>query len=327
VNGACRHSEGQACAADVDCRSGACESTQAGGQVCCSGACNGQICRASGQGCVACEGNGASCQGNSSRACLNNAFVTTTCANGCNASTGQCNSLLPRGSTGCSTNAQCAGNGASCQGGRCCEFNCSAAGKSCDGAGLCQCPNGTVAVGSACLLVNGSACTGPGDCASGRCNRWFPDTDGDLHGDSSRPTDRCGNAGEAPPAGLVASGDDCCDTNRDVFPGQTTLFPTAQTSCPARPGNDAFTTSFDYDCSNSIEYSFQTATERFAGIDCNNIPISDCRGGLVIWTGAVPACGATGAIVACNVMSLSALNGREQCVSVTGSAGVVNNCR
>jgi hypothetical protein len=288
VNGACRHIEGQTCAADGDCRSGACESTQGGGQVCCSGACNGQICRASGQGCVACEGNGASCQGNTSRACVNNAFVTTSCANGCNASTGLCNNLIARGGTGCSNNAQCAGSGASCQGGRCCEFNCSATGKTCDGAGLCQCPNGTVAVGSACLLTNGTACdpARPSDCASGRCNRWLADSDGDSHGDASRPSSLCGSAGELPPLGFAASGDDCCDSNAAVFPGQTARFSQPHT-CPGL-------LRFDYDCDGD-----EGGGDELGG-NCSSL--ADCTSG---WRQVVPACGASGAVTICALAQIA----------------------
>src|SRR5690606_23369300 len=71
IRGQCRNPEDQACAAVGDCRSDACESTQANGQVCCTGACNGQICRSTGQGCVQCEGGPPSCQGGSSRTCVN----------------------------------------------------------------------------------------------------------------------------------------------------------------------------------------------------------------------------------------------------------------
>lgn len=290
LNGACRSVEGQSCAVDGDCRSGACEPTQGGAQVCCTGACSGQLCRASGQGCVQCEGNASTCQGSASRSCVNNAFVTTNCANGCNAATGQCNALIPRGGTGCTGNNQCAGSGAACVSGRCCEFNCAASGRTCDGAGICQCPEGTVARGNACLLPNGFECSSAEECASGLCNRLFRDDDLDQHGDASKPFAFCGVAGAPLPLGFVASSDDCCDLNADMFPGQTRLFSTPQAACPDE-------LPFDYNCDR-----LQAGDDRL-GDDCSSL--ERCRTG---WTPSVPACGVTGSIRICARVQLARPN-------------------
>lgn len=291
VAGQCRSPVGQACAGATDCSSNACEATQSRGLVCCTAPCNGQICRANGQGCVQCDGGGPVCEGASSRSCVNNAFVSTPCANGCNPATGMCNSQLALGSNGCMQDTQCAGAGSSCQNGRCCEFDCAAAGRNCNAAGVCGCPNGTTAVGSACLIANGQPCdvSRPELCASSQCLEWFRDLDGDLHGD---PNDSLVQCGAAAPGGFVASSDDCCDRNdteeiravaATMFRGQGLFFATAQTACPDLPA-------FDFDCD-----SFATKEPRPLA-DCSE---AVCRSGISSSSADAP-CGGAASFGACS---------------------------
>jgi hypothetical protein len=90
----------------------------------------------------------------------------------------------------------------------------------------------------------------------------------------------CGNAGEPPPPGLVASSDDCCDRHPDMFPGQTLLFSTPQRICPDE-------LPFDYNCNR-----LQQGDDQLGG-GCNSL--SSCITG---WA-SVPACGAVGALSIC----------------------------
>lgn len=305
--GQCRAPVGQGCAAAGDCSTGACESTQSGGLVCCTAPCNGQICRANGQGCVQCEGGGPVCEGASSRSCVNNAFVSTPCANGCNPATGMCNALLPLGSNGCAQDVQCAGAGASCQGGRCCEFDCAAAGRTCNASGVCACPDGTTAFGAACLIADGQPCdlARPEQCASSQCLEWFRDRDGDLHGDPNDSVAQCGTVARS---GFVTSRDDCCDRAdtteireiaATIFGGQAAFFATAQTACLDVPA-------FDFNCD-----SLETKEPRPVG-DCSE---DVCRTGLSP-SSADAACGAAASFLACFRPSL--LDGTIQRCQGTG---------
>lgn len=314
--GQCRSPAGQACTAGTDCSTGACEGTQSGGLVCCTGPCNGQICRASGQGCVQCEGAPPSCQGASSRTCVNNAFVVTNCANGCNPATGMCNSQIALGGTGCSQDPQCAGAGSSCQGGRCCEFDCAAAGRVCANNGTCGCPGGTTPVGGACLFAIGQNCTSNEQCASGSCQRWFLDGDVDLHGspDLSLSIQICTQLGSAPPTGYVASNDDCCDEDAQANPDQTGRFAVAN-ACD----------DFDYNCDGDILNTFEADTLRFGITPCNEIALEDCN--VNRWSsGTVPQCGAMASFQACGqVVTTSSAGRTASCVAVTGGT-LQNTC-
>lgn len=322
VRGACRAIEGQSCAVDGDCRSAACESTQSAGQVCCSGACNGQICRANGQGCVQCDGGPPSCQNGSSRSCVNNAFVTTACANGCNASTGLCNNLIARGGTGCSQSSQCAGTGSSCQSGRCCEFNCGSAGRVCDNAGLCLCPSGAILVGNACLFENGHECERADQCASGRCDQWFRDADADLHGNPTQPIRTCGTASSLPPEGFVVSNNDCCDRDPDSNPDAVAQRFTAPDACGT----------FDRNCDGIVTNTGQFTISH--GITaCADIPLANCSPSEIIWradpndvvadANSVPECGKVGTFVACVDRAMS--RQLTVCTSFTGGE-LLNDC-
>jgi len=83
----------------------------------------------------------------------------------------------------------------------------------------------------------------------------YADRDGDGHGAPPEQTRVCVSKDtRALPEGFVATGDDCCDRDRDVVAGQRKLFDKSQTS---RPDVEPF----DYDCSGDIYYSFRETTE------------------------------------------------------------------
>lgn len=312
IRGQCRAPEGQACVAAADCRSDACEPTQGGAQVCCTGACNGQICRANGLGCVQCDGGAPACQGASSRSCVNNAFVTTPCGNGCNAATGLCNNPIPVGSTGCAQGSQCAGSGSSCQGGRCCEFDCAAAGRVCNNDGTCGCPGGTTPVGQACLVGIGGECTANDQCASQRCDEWFRDFDQDGHGDPLVRLRVCGTVGSPPPDGYVLSDDDCCDRDDTATPEQTGTF-VESNGCG----------DFDYDCDDDITSSFEVPPPGVT--ECADLPLTVEACNTAFWVGgSSPACGEAGLFTACATTFQGAP--RDVCTSVNGGSQV-NRCR
>jgi hypothetical protein len=239
--------------------------------------------------------------------------VTTNCGNGCNPNTGLCNNLIPLGSNGCAQSNQCAGSGSSCQGGRCCEFDCAAAGRVCDTGGFCRCPNGSTLVGNTCLLNEGQDCdpNRSGQCASGRCDRWFRDSDDDDHGDPNQSRGVCGTASSLAPDGFVLSSDDCCDRDALANPDQTARH-SAANACG----------SFDFNCNGQVENLFAQTAGGLGGSFCASRPLDTCL--ITLWSDVIPACGTVGNFFACGQLALQGFPTR--CTSVTGGM-TANTCR
>jgi hypothetical protein len=262
----CRARTGQPCSSTdgSDCVSGNCEATAGGARVCCSQNCSGvrDSCRGNGQGCVECES-------------------AAECGNGCNVAQGTCNALRAPGDT-CSVAGQCSTNRCvpasdNANLSRCCP-NC-AQGQVCTPQGQCITPG----------LPNGNACNQDRDCQSNDCRDWFRDRDGDGFG-SQIPGDVLRLCGPNPPnaAGqvFVANADDCCDSNVDVRPSQTTPFDNGY-SCGG-------TISFDYNCDGE-EHSPGTLDSLHP--DCSTVDPEQCfndPGAGAGWRDRIPACGQSG---------------------------------
>lgn len=272
-------------------------------------------CRSGGNGCVQCEGNAASCQGNTSRVCSNNVFTSESCANGCNPGNGRCNALLPQGATGCQGAQQCAGSGSACIGGRCCEFDCSALDMTCGQQGQCECDDNRVRQGNLCLLRNGESCVaGQGSsCLSGQCSRFFPDADGDGFGNEDQASFFCGGI---PPNGFIVQGRDCCDSDANVFSGQSGRF-----SVPTACGG------FDYDCDGGITTSFQEDTELALRLGCTGATAELCPGAFWSLTTGTPPCGGTGSITICSFSAIGPPGTLPRCQGVSGQGNITNSCR
>jgi hypothetical protein len=111
-----------------------------------------------------------------------------------------------------------------------------------------------------CRLGDGQTCRANGDCVTGLCASWALSGDGDAFGRSNTLVRTCGAS--APPRPLNAGPNDvyvrvtdgipdiqrfdCCDTERQAFPGQTAFF-TRATGCGT--GNLAF----DFNCDGTPE--------------------------------------------------------------------------
>jgi hypothetical protein len=72
-----------------------------------------------------------------------------------------------------------------------------------------------------CALTDGQVCAAGSDCATGVCNGFHQDSDSDGYGSSTVTVKFCG---ATPPAGYVADGSDCCDTDVKAHPGQAGYF-------------------------------------------------------------------------------------------------------
>jgi hypothetical protein len=161
----------------------------------------------------------------------------------------------------------------------------------CSGSGTWQnpvsCSAGTECVGDGdCLKSNGQACTSTGECATGACTTFYVDADGDGYAGSSS-TERCGTT---PPSGYISSslGVDCCDTDANTHPVQTT-YPPAQTGYFPVPNNCL---SFDYDC-NGYEELWSAFHYGCAYV----LPGGGTAAGS--WAGYPPGCGSSGSWCPC----------------------------
>jgi len=66
-----------------------------------------------------------------------------------------------------------------------------------------------------CLSRDGEGCAAAADCASGVCNVFFRDEDGDGYGSPSNSIAKCSTS--SPPAGYVTNSGDCCDNGGNLL--------------------------------------------------------------------------------------------------------------
>lgn len=173
-------------------------------------------------------------------ACIANAECCGGCAEAEQCQSGQCRindgATCSAGGTVCSSS--------NCSAGRCCPLSCGGGG--CNAEGSCECPNAEQFARGACRRVDGQTCTANEDCVNG-CTDWFEDADGDGFGNPEGTFRRvCGP--QAPALGVVSNGDDCCDVDARIKPGQAESFRDFIRECPA---SWKF---HDFDCSNTVEY-------------------------------------------------------------------------
>lgn len=205
----------------------------------------------------------------------NQCCVDTDCSNPCQA---------------CNTNTRTCG----ALGGR--PDRCPGAQEVCNAAGQCAVPG----------LPNGNACNQNADCQSNDCRAWFRDSDGDGFG-SQLPGDvlrLCGpNPPNVPGQVFVANDDDCCDSNVDVRPSQTTFFEEGYVC-----GGGL---SFDYNCRNGEESTPIQACEDFGLSNCPQVVRVDDAGDGVC--GGLVGGNSCGLIVPGGIMGTSCQPGDAGC--------------
>lgn len=145
------------------------------------------------------------------------------------------------------------------------------------------------------LLELGDTCVANTDCGSGRCDTWHADADGDGFGDPNVTARTCGTAGNGfPPDGFVASSNDCCDSVREVNPGQTQAFDLPH-ACPQG------VLPFDYNCDGEEQ-------SRYAVDPCSTLNINECNT-LRTWAvGFGPACGGVALAQKCTVINFTCVD-------------------
>lgn len=146
----------------------------------------------------------------------------------------------------------------------------------------CRAGEGCFFTANTAACDDGDPCTTGDACADGRCapgagtGGWYPDADDDGFGDA-HATPVCSTT---PPDGWLADRADCCDSNADVRPDQTSFFAVSY-SC----GGGA---SFDYDCDGFEEAFFAEAIG-----ECRREGPTGCAA-TPGWQGTTaPACGAS----------------------------------
>lgn len=141
-----------------------------------------------------------------------------TCESGNQCSSGNCTSNLccASGQTACSGACVSVSNN---------DANCGSCGRACATGSACS--------GGSCYLNDGQACTTGNQCRSGVCSTFYLDADGDGYGISTSIT-RCGTT---QPSGYAVNSGDCCDSDGNAHPGQTSTFTVAD-GCG----------SYDYNC-------------------------------------------------------------------------------
>ena len=182
--------------------------------------------------------------------------------------------------------AECAEGGTACDDGNPCTDD------------RCDPVRGCVWTPNSAACDDGDPCSTGDTCRDGACRpssilpSWHPDEDGDTYGDPAAAV-----CTDEAPAGHVADGRDCCDTDGNVHPDQTVWFPA--------PRDCGDVVSFDYDC-DGVEEPRWTDTGggcSISGLDCLST---------LGWEGTgVPACGSTARWV-------------QGCLVVTCIASIVN---
>ena len=303
AKGACGAKNGQTCMIPGDCVSGNCVDG-----VCCDSTC--------GDKCFSCAlaGTVGTCSP------VRNADDTDSCS----PSTSTCDAVgackLKNGPA-CGTGTECASG--NCADGVCCNTGCTGSCLSCSlsgSFGTCSSIKGTEDLDTcsgtytcsplgACRLKDTQPCTMNEDCASSICGRFYRDTDGDGYGDTTMSATFCTAAPSATPNWAVR-GDDCCDKDANVHPGQTAYQASESTACG---------TTFDYDCNGSEDRQYPFTYSCTTASDGSCDPISHDG-----WSGGVPACGKTGNLSHCGPSFCGPL---ECCVVTSTDTGAMQRCR
>jgi hypothetical protein len=172
------------------------------------------------------------------------------------------------------------------------------------GAAACMptCDVNHACVGGRCLLADAQQCVSASQCASGVCNPFYVDVDGDGYG-TGQPVGFCTLT--AAPIGYAAQNGDCCDDASNIALAKL-----------IHPGADFQTTSaggicggitWDYDCDGTIESNPQT-------IACNWDGQNNCSATVVNW--AQTSCGTPPAGCNCSVAGPSCV---AACVGHSGT--------
>jgi hypothetical protein len=238
-----------------------------------------------------------------------------------------CECIPGQGNAPCSVdanNSRCDGQGqcVACQANADCSLV-SGGRNSCDGGRCIQ-----------NLLADGATCQSANGCASGSCQSWARDADRDGVGRQNSLVRTCGTAAPPNPPGApagevwvsVPNGGaenqrfDCCDTDGDAFPGQTTFRPEARSGCAGAPG--------DFNCDGREDRRFETlagsALEVLSGFEtCEDLG-TNCTTIRLIWIGGEPPpCGTPPGVAGASQCLL--VDGQGQCQSISG-VGIAPSC-
>ncbi len=181
------------------------------------------------------------------------------CAFGCNGVNNACYPACAPGSRGCQSTSQT---------------------KACNSSGYWQddvvCAANLSCVGTGnCLKSDGQSCNSDSDCAAGTCPTFYRDSDGDGYPGTGMKV-----CGTVPPLGWSTQSPDCCDSDKNAFPGQTAYFTKARDICAGFDYNcDGVDTKQDLGCPSCYWCNSANCT------NCNTGVSPDCGTGTVPWRG------------------------------------------
>jgi hypothetical protein len=156
-------------------------------------------------------------------------------------------------------------------------------------------------------LSDPARCSQNQECLANVCTTFFFDQDGDGFGTNLTTANACGSGA---PAGFVARGGDCCDTDAQAFPGAT-----PRTGVAGFPTTNACD-SFDYNCDGTPT---SVAVQARLFQECRGLSAGGCTNGTG-WDAAIPACGDAGTVRICGVVA------DGSCQNVSGVANEIRLC-
>jgi hypothetical protein len=216
------------------------------------------------------------CSGNTPRTCNGSGQWVdgTTCdplKSQCDAAAATCKKLEGQP---CASPSEC--RLGHCRDGYCCDSACDGTCHTCGASkGTCSAVvngpdvdscSGTSACNATglCKAIDGQSCSVNGDCATNDCRTYYRDADSDGYGAADSVVHVCGPTA---PEGYVTNNTDCCDSDARAYPGEKTGGPNYSGYYQTADNCG----SFDYDCSNGIQYILGTG---HPGCDasCSNGP-------------------------------------------------------
>jgi hypothetical protein len=143
---------------------------------------------------------------------------------------------------------------------------------------------------------------------------YYQDSDGDGFGNTAVSVTGC-----TQPAGYVTKSGDCCDTDRNAFPGQTAYF-TTPTACGSTSQSAA---PYDYNCNGADDVQSNGPTDCMLANSCPfNATQTACVANLPADCGGLPnnfgtaACGQTWNLFpgGCGFLGPSVTGGAPECI-------------
>ena len=128
-----------------------------------------------------------------------------------------------------------------------------------------NCSTAQTCMNGKCVLLDGQPCETGNDCASGVCNVFFRDEDGDGYGTPSSSIAKCSIT--AAPPGYASNSRDCCDNGGNVLLAAK-IHPGADFQ--STPAGGLCGVTWDYDCSGNIDLGPDFDVFTYCQVPCSD---------------------------------------------------------